>query len=115
MASLSPSLIDLQDLQLDDARALLEHAGQDGTRDMDEPPLAYLQRVINGLCELSLKDPLTGLGNRRHFITTLERAIEVVARSGESILLLLKGKPVSGMPLQIFLLNIFSFVFNYLG
>lgn len=90
MASTShPSLIDLQDLQLDDARALLEHAGQDSGQESDEPPLAYLQRVINGLCELSLKDPLTGLGNRRHFIATLERAIEVVARSGESILLLL--------------------------
>jgi len=84
-----PSLIDLQDLQLDDARALLEHAGQDSGQASDEPPLAYLQRVINELCELSLKDPLTGLGNRRHFIATLERAIEVVARSGESILLLL--------------------------
>lgn len=84
-----PSLIDLQDLQLDDARALLEHAGQDSGQESDEPPLAYLQRVINELCELSLKDPLTGLGNRRHFIATLERAIEVVARSGESILLLL--------------------------
>ncbi len=84
-----PSLIDLQDLHLDDVRALLEHAGQDGSREGSELPVAYLQRVINGLCEISLKDPLTGLGNRRHFIATLERAIEVVARSGESILLLL--------------------------
>ena len=90
MASQSPlPLIDLQDLQLDDARALLEHAGQDGSQETDESPLAYLQRLIDGLCELSLKDPLTGLGNRRHFIATLERAIEVVARSGESVLLLL--------------------------
>ena len=84
-----PPLIDLQELQLDDARALLEHAGQDGRQGTDEAPLAYLQRVINGLCELSLKDPLTGLDNRRHFVAALERAIEVVARSGESILLLL--------------------------
>lgn len=76
-------------MQLDDARALLEHAGQNGGQEKGEPPLDYLQRVINGLCELSLKDPLTGLGNRRHFLATLERAIEVAARSGESILLLL--------------------------
>ena len=30
-----PSLIDLQDLQLDDARALLEHAGQDSGQASD--------------------------------------------------------------------------------
>jgi diguanylate cyclase (GGDEF)-like protein len=48
-----------------------------------------LQRLIDGLCELSLKDPLTGLGNRRHFHAVLERSIETVARSGESVLLLL--------------------------
>jgi diguanylate cyclase (GGDEF)-like protein len=90
LASLtSSSLTDLHALQLDDARALLEHAGQDGRQESGESSLAYLQRLINGLCELSLRDPLTGLGNRRHFIATLERAIEVVARSGESILLLL--------------------------
>ncbi|MHB1091370.1 GGDEF domain-containing protein [Thiobacillus sp.] len=85
----SLSLIDLQDLQLDDVRALLEHAGQDSRQEGNEPPLTYLQRLINGLCELSLKDPLTGLGNRRHFIAALQRAIEVVARSGDAILLLL--------------------------
>ncbi|WP_324778987.1 GGDEF domain-containing protein [Thiobacillus sedimenti] len=82
-------MIDLHALRLDDARALLEHAGQDGEREAGESAAAYLQRMIDGLCELSLRDPLTGLGNRRHFLATLERAIEVVARSGESILLLL--------------------------
>ena len=30
-------------------------------------PAQYLQRLIDGLCDLSLKDPLTGLANRRHF------------------------------------------------
>jgi diguanylate cyclase (GGDEF)-like protein len=79
----------LQALRLDDACALLEHAGQDSRQAPDEPPLGYLQRVIDGLCELSLRDPLTGLGNRRHFRAVLERSIEVVARSGESVLLLL--------------------------
>ena len=90
MASLSPSpLIDLNALRLDDARALMEHAGQDSRRAPDESSLCYLQRVIDGLGELSLKDPLTGLGNRRHFRSVLERLIDVVARSGESVLLLL--------------------------
>lgn len=49
----------------------------------------YLQDVIDGLCELSLRDPLTGLANRRHFNSVLEREIAVVARSGESTLLLM--------------------------
>ena len=90
VASLIPSsLIDLHDLRLDDARALLEHAGQDSQLQPDEPPLRYLQRLLDGLSELSLKDPLTGLGNRRHFRAVLERSIEIVARSGESVLLLL--------------------------
>lgn len=90
MASLSSaSLIDLQALRLDDACALLKHAGQDSRQEPDEPPLQYLQRVIDCLCELSLKDPLTGLSNRRHFRAVLDRSIEVVARSGESVLLLL--------------------------
>jgi two-component system cell cycle response regulator len=38
------------------------------------------------LCELSLKDPLTGLANRRHFLSVLDREIDGVARSGEPAL-----------------------------
>jgi diguanylate cyclase (GGDEF)-like protein len=56
---------------------------------MSESPTNYLQSLINGLCELSLKDPLTGLGNRRHFLNALEREIDRVARSGEQALLLM--------------------------
>lgn len=86
--TLSPQ-IDLQALQLDDARALLKHDAKDSPQAAGESPTDYLQRVIDGLCEISLKDPLTGLGNRRHLRSTLDRAIETVARSGESVLLLL--------------------------
>ena len=85
----SPQKIDLQSLQLDDARALLKHDAKNSAQEAGESPTDYLQRVIDGLCELSLKDPLTGLGNRRHFRSVLERSIEAVARSGESVLLLL--------------------------
>ncbi len=81
--------IDLDTLRLDDARALLSHAAQDGTPAPGEPPTAYLQRLIDGLCELSARDPLTGLANRRHFRALVDRAIETVARSGDSALLLL--------------------------
>lgn len=83
------SLINLPALQLDDARALLRHDALDMQQEPGESPTEYLQRVIDSLCELSLKDPLTGLGNRRHFRSILERSIEAVARSGESVLLLL--------------------------
>ncbi len=82
-------LIELHALQLDDARALLKHDAKNSRQEAGESPAAYLQRVLDGLCELSLKDPLTGLGNRRHFRSVLERSIEAVARSGDSVLLLL--------------------------
>lgn len=90
MAQPHPSpLVDLQRLRLDDARALLEHDATVSLPSSAESPTAYLQAVIDGLCELSLKDPLTGLANRRHFRGVLERSIDMVARSGEPALLLM--------------------------
>lgn len=87
LSSVSP--IDLHALRLDDARALLGHAGKPGAPEAGEAAVEYLQRLIDELCDLSLRDPLTGLGNRRQFRAALERAIEIVARSGDSVLLLL--------------------------
>ncbi len=84
----SSTLVDLRDLRLDAALALVEPA--DG-----EPvvaatsPASYLQGVIDGLCSLSLRDPLTGLANRRQFRSAVDREIDRVARSGESALLLM--------------------------
>jgi diguanylate cyclase (GGDEF)-like protein len=90
VASPNPSSpIELQQLRLDDARALLDHAMTLGMPRADESGTAYLQSIIDGLCELSLKDPLTGLANRRHFRTVLDRTIDMVARSGEPALLLM--------------------------
>jgi len=80
--------LDVNALRLDDARALLEHDGTELPAPGDGPT-AYLQRIIDGLCELSLRDPLTGLANRRHFRAVLTREIEIVARSGNSALLLM--------------------------
>lgn len=80
--------IHLRDLRLERARALV-------AQDDSEPsstastPTAYLQGLIDGLCELSLRDPLTGLANRRHFRSVLEREIDRVTRSGEAALLLM--------------------------
>jgi len=75
-------------LRLDDALALLEHGGL-ALPDQTADATAFLQSLIDQLGELSLKDPLTGLANRRYFQHVLEREIEVVARSGEPALLLM--------------------------
>lgn len=50
---------------------------------------AWMQRLIDGLCELSSSDPLTGLANRRRFEADLVRELDRVARVGEPALLLL--------------------------
>ena len=89
MTSSRISPIDLRHLRLDDARALLEHGGTTDLPTPETDPTAYLQGVIDGLCELSLTDPLTGLANRRYFKAVLAREIEVVVRSGNPALLLM--------------------------
>lgn len=74
-------------LRLDAALRLLQRAGHelgDGPRDT-----AWLQRMLDALCDLSSRDPLTGLANRRQFEMALERECDRVARSGESALVLL--------------------------
>jgi len=82
-------MIDLRDLRLDDARALLEHDPTCHLPEPQESPTVYVQSLVDNLCELSLKDPLTGLANRRHFRNVLNREIDSVARSGDSALLLM--------------------------
>lgn len=52
-------------------------------------PAPYVQALIDGLCELSLKDPLTGLANRRFLYATLDREIDRVTRAGDSALLMM--------------------------
>ena len=78
-------MVSLQDLQLEAARALVG-AGQ---LPADAEPARYLQALIDGLCELSLKDPLTGLSNRRQLFTVIDCELDRVARSGEAALLLM--------------------------
>lgn len=88
-SSITPSVVDISDLRLGDARALLEHGATLALPDSDTHPTEFVQSVIDGLCELSRKDPLTGLANRRNFLSVLEREIDGVARSGEPALLLM--------------------------
>jgi diguanylate cyclase len=75
-------------LRLEAALSLLRQSGHEA------PPgeagsAAWLQGLIDALCELSSRDALTGLANRRHFEMVLAREIDRVARAGEPALLLL--------------------------
>ncbi len=80
--------VQLSELRLDHARMLLEQAGSSlGEDALDAAQV--VQNIVDGLCELSLRDPLTGLANRRQFNAVIEREIDRVARSGESALLML--------------------------
>ena len=90
MTDTAPSAsIRLRDLRLATAHALVAQSLGSEQALREQVPLHYLQNLIDGLCELSLKDPLTGLPNRRHISAVLEREIDRVARSGEAALLLM--------------------------
>ena len=51
--------------------------------------VVWMQAVIDGLCELSSRDPLTGLANRRQFELALASEVDRVARAGEPALVLM--------------------------
>jgi len=74
-------------LQLDTALQLLRQAGHD--LPAGEPGSnPWLQALIDSLVDLSSRDALTGLANRRSFELALAREIDRVARAGEPALLL---------------------------
>jgi diguanylate cyclase (GGDEF)-like protein len=76
-------------LDLEAALRLLRQAGYaDPLHEAAGAP-ASLQRIIDGLCELSLRDTLTGLANTRHFRAALDQEVDRVSRSGEIALLFL--------------------------
>ena len=77
----------LATLQLDTALQLLRQSGQ-AVPEGDLRSTAGLQAVIDALVEISSKDALTGLANRRSFELALSREIDRVARNGEPALLL---------------------------
>ena len=81
--------LDLCSLSLERAQALLGHADSEQRRAFEADPVAHLQHLIDSLCDLSLQDPLTGLANRRHFFSVLERELDRVNRTGASALLLM--------------------------
>jgi len=76
-------------LQLNTALQLLQSAGRELPDGLSVGSPPWLQAVIDGLCELSSRDALTGLANRRQFELTLAREIDRVARAGEPALVLM--------------------------
>lgn len=75
-------------LRFEQALQLLGHSGLPLPAGEVGSP-AWLQAVIDALVELSSRDALTGLANRRGFELALGREIDRVARSGEPALLLM--------------------------
>ncbi|MEO6896163.1 MAG: GGDEF domain-containing protein [Caldimonas sp.] len=75
-------------LSLGGALQLLQQSGH-VLPDPAQSRAAWLQAVIDGLCELSSRDPLTGLANRRQFELTLASEVDRVARAGEPALVLM--------------------------
>ena len=83
----TPPSPNLTALQLEQALQLLGQSGRELPAGEKGSP-QWLQGVIDALVELSSRDALTGLANRRAFDLALAREIDRVARSGEPALLL---------------------------
>lgn len=85
----TPATPEPSQLKLGAALQLLSQSGH-VLPDRDEVGQAvWLQAVIDALCNLSSRDPLTGLANRRQFELALAREIDRVARAGEPALVLI--------------------------
>jgi diguanylate cyclase len=74
-------------LQLDTAMQLLRQSGHSLPEGQPGSP-GWLQSLIDSLVDISSRDALTGLANRRSFELALAREIDRVARAGEPALLL---------------------------
>ncbi|MFH0820442.1 MAG: GGDEF domain-containing protein [Candidatus Peregrinibacteria bacterium] len=69
----------------ENAFARLERGAEEERRSA----VLYFQRRIEELLNLALRDPLTMLGNRRHYDETMEREIRTVQRTGRPLSMLL--------------------------
>jgi diguanylate cyclase len=76
-------------LRLSGALQLLVQAGHTLPPDAPTGSVAWVQAVVDGLCEISSRDALTGLLNRRQFELAIAREIDRVARAGEPALVLM--------------------------
>ncbi|HIV72943.1 MAG TPA: GGDEF domain-containing protein [Candidatus Aquabacterium excrementipullorum] len=75
-------------LRLELALNLLQQAGWILPEGVAPNSQEWLQAIIDGLCEVSSRDALTGLVNRRQFEVAISREVDRVARAGEPALLL---------------------------
>jgi diguanylate cyclase (GGDEF)-like protein len=75
------------ELQFERALHLLAQSGHTAPGGEPGSP-QWVQGLLDALVELSSRDPLTGLANRRAFELALAREVDRVARSGEPALLL---------------------------
>ena len=89
MPPTDPPTREAQALNLDAALQLLDQSGHRLPDLREAGKAVWLQAVIDGLCELSSRDPLTGLANRRHFELMLAGEVDRVARAGEPALVLM--------------------------
>jgi len=78
----------LAGLQIDEALRLLRTTGYPDPASAGLEDTALLQWLVNGLCELSQRDGLTGLANARQLRLALESELDRVARTGEGAALL---------------------------
>ena len=76
-------------LRVHEALQLLAQAGHALPDGAPTGSLPWLQAVIDGLCDLSCRDALTGLANRRQFELAIASEVDRVARAGEPALVLM--------------------------
>jgi diguanylate cyclase len=86
-----PTHLDEQFPGLDTAAALqlLARSGHSLPELAQVGHTVWLQALLNALCDLSSRDPLTGLANRRQFDLSLAREVDRVTRVGEPALVLM--------------------------
>jgi diguanylate cyclase (GGDEF)-like protein len=76
-------------LRLMEAKMLLRRAGYPVPESAAAPGVEDLQMIIDGLCEISSRDALTGLANVRQFRAVLEQELDRIARTAAPMSLLL--------------------------
>ena len=86
---MSPRPAEAPSLNLDLALRLLAQSGRALPDEAQVGHVAWLQSLVDGLCEMSSRDALTGLANRRQFELALAREIDRVARAGEPALVMM--------------------------
>jgi diguanylate cyclase (GGDEF)-like protein len=84
-----PSVDAVPALNLDVALRLLAQSGRELPDLAQVGEIRWMQAMVDALCELSSRDALTGLANRRQFELALSREIDRVARAGEPALVMM--------------------------